>query len=69
MDVQRVYNRADSPNAMHLRTRSEIAALFGDLELVEPGLVYPPLWRPDPADDRPEVGDDYPGVAGLARRR
>jgi hypothetical protein len=69
VDVQRVYNRADSPNAMHLRTRSEIAALFGDLELVEPGLVYPPLWRPDPADDRPEVGDDYPGVAGLARRR
>jgi SAM-dependent methyltransferase len=69
VDVQRVYNRAGSPHAMHMRTRTEIAALFGDLELVEPGLVPPPLWRPDPADDRPEVGDDYPGVAGLGRRR
>jgi hypothetical protein len=25
--------------------------------------------RPDPADDEPEAGDDYPGVAGLGRRR
>ena len=69
VDVERVYNRAGSPNAMHMRTRTEIAALFGDLELVEPGLVPPPLWRPDPADDDPEAGDDYPGVAGLGRRR
>ena len=69
IDVERVYNRAGSPNAMHMRTRTEIAALFGDLELVEPGLVPPPRWRPDPADDDPEAGDDYPGVAGLGRRR
>lgn len=69
VDVERVYNRAGSPNAMHMRTRTEIAALFGDLELVEPGLVPPPQWRPDPADDDPEAGDDYPGVAGLGRRR
>ena len=53
VDVERVYNRAGSPNAMHMRTRTEIAALFGDLELVEPGLVPPPQWRPDPADDDP----------------
>lgn len=69
VDVQRIYNRAGSPHAMHMRTRAEIAALFGDLELVEPGLVPPPLWRPDPGDEQPEVGDDYPGMAGLGRRR
>ena len=69
VDVERVYNRAGSPNAMHMRTRAEIAALFGDLELVEPGLVPPPLWRPDPADDEPEAGDDYPGVFGIGRLR
>jgi hypothetical protein len=68
VDVERVYRRSDSPNTMHMRTRAEIAALFGHLELVAPGLVHPPLWRPDPADCRPAIGDDYPGFAGLGRR-
>jgi hypothetical protein len=31
------------------RTDEEIAGLFGDLELLEPGLVCCPLWRPEPA--------------------
>jgi len=53
---------------MRMRTTSEIGALFGDLELVEPGLVHQPLWRPDP-DELPDVADDYPGVAGLGRLR
>jgi len=69
VEVERVYRGAGSPNALHMRTRSEIAALFGDLELVDPGLVHPPLWRPDPADGEPHVGDDYPGVAGMGRKR
>ncbi|WP_194893238.1 SAM-dependent methyltransferase [Catenulispora pinisilvae] len=30
-----------------VREHEEIAALFGDFELVEPGLVQLPLWRPD----------------------
>ena len=68
VDVERVYRGPGSPNAMRMRTRAEIAALFGDLELVEPGLVAPPLWWPDPADDPPLVAADYPGVAGLGRR-
>lgn len=29
------------------RSAAEIEALFGELALVEPGLVPPPLWRPD----------------------
>ncbi|MBS2545288.1 SAM-dependent methyltransferase [Catenulispora sp. NL8] len=32
-----------------VREHEEIAALFGDFELVEPGLVQLPLWRPDGA--------------------
>ncbi|MGI8335946.1 SAM-dependent methyltransferase [Actinomadura scrupuli] len=32
------------------RTREEILAYFDDLELLEPGLVATPLWRPSPAD-------------------
>jgi S-adenosyl methyltransferase len=48
------------------RTRAEIAGYFGDLTLVEPGLVHIPLWRPeDPADvgGHPERTNAYAGVA------
>jgi len=31
-----------------LRTRDEVAALFGGLEMVEPGVVQLPQWRPEP---------------------
>ena len=31
-----------------LRSHDEVAALFGDLELVEPGVVQAGQWRPDP---------------------
>jgi hypothetical protein len=40
-----VYKRATSPAT--LRTRDQIAAFFGDWDLVQPGLVQVPLWRPD----------------------
>ena len=69
VDVERVYRREGSPNSLHMRTRAEIAALFGNLEIVPPGLVRPPLWRPDPGEEPPVVDDDYPGVAGIGRVR
>ncbi|GAA5068155.1 SAM-dependent methyltransferase [Thermocatellispora tengchongensis] len=40
-----VYQKATSP--LVLRTRAEIEALFTGLELVEPGVVWLPQWRPD----------------------
>ncbi|MDT7581713.1 MAG: hypothetical protein QOK35_2977 [Pseudonocardiales bacterium] len=79
--LAQVYDEDDSPHEMRLRTPAEILAIFGDLELVEPGLVPSPLWRPDPSDapsgestDDPsgdedaEVTDDYPVHAGVGRR-
>jgi S-adenosyl methyltransferase len=50
------------------RSRDEIAAYFGDFELVDPGLVPPPLWRPDipPSGELPGVF--YRIVAGVARK-
>jgi hypothetical protein len=33
------------------RSRDELAAFFEGLELVEPGLVYTPLWHPEDKDD------------------
>ena len=66
--IAQVYGDDDSPNQVRLRTPEEILAIFGDLELVEPGLVPSPRWRPDPCDDEAAaVRDDYPVHAGVGR--
>ncbi|MGI5231979.1 SAM-dependent methyltransferase [Actinoallomurus sp. CA-142502] len=49
---------------MAQRSRAEIEALFGDLVLVEPGLVPPPRWRPD----RPLRDSTGWLLAGVARK-
>jgi SAM-dependent methyltransferase len=49
------YRRTTAPLTM--RTRLEIEGLLGGFELVAPGLVFLPLWRPDSpidVDDHPE---------------
>jgi len=45
----------------HLRTPAQIAELFAGLELVEPGVVSCPRWRPDPGADLTEL-DAFGGV-------
>ncbi|WP_245878605.1 SAM-dependent methyltransferase [Streptosporangium subroseum] len=35
------------PRRANLRTRAEVERLFGEMKLVEPGVVYVPRWRPD----------------------
>lgn len=54
---------------LRLRTRDGIAQFFGGLELVEPGLVRAPLWRPegsdDPMLDNPKA---YTGLVGVGRK-
>lgn len=42
-----VANYAKTTNPAFLRTRDEVTALFGDWELVEPGVVWAVEWRPD----------------------
>ncbi|GAA0268222.1 SAM-dependent methyltransferase [Cryptosporangium japonicum] len=39
----------------HLRTPAQITAFFDGLELVEPGVVSNPRWRPAPGDDDTEL--------------
>jgi SAM-dependent methyltransferase len=68
---QRLYARERSLDPMHPRTAAEVAALFGDLSVLAPGVVAAPAWRPDPPrfDEPPdEVPDDHPVLAGLARK-
>ncbi|GDY32742.1 SAM-dependent methyltransferase [Gandjariella thermophila] len=56
----------------HLRPRAEIRAFFGDFELVEPGLVWTPQWRPELAAPGEKRYADDPtralAVAGVARK-
>ncbi len=54
------------PGSSGLRNREQIAEFFGDFELLEPGLVWVPEWRPD----APFVGDPARSraVAGVARK-
>jgi hypothetical protein len=57
---------ARSGNPIKMRTRAEIASFFEGLDLVEPGLVYVPLWRPEGQDDifldEPERSNGFVGV-------
>jgi len=60
----RLYSTTSQP--VRIRTREEIEAFFEGLELVPPGVVFVPLWRPeDPGDlllDRPEESSGFAGV-------
>ncbi len=60
-EVVKLYQRTTNP--ARTRTRGEILALFSGFELIEPGLVLMPLWRPDgPAPEHPERCWYYAGV-------
>ena len=52
-----------SQNPMYPRTKSEIEALFAGFELVEPGIVPTPLWRPEGTNtDDPDKAGIYAAV-------
>jgi hypothetical protein len=65
--VERVYSRTPSP--LVFRTREEIGRLFAGFELVEPGLVYVPEWRPE-GPEEPFYGEPVRsnGYAGVGRK-
>jgi hypothetical protein len=50
-DVERVFDEATTP--AHVRSRAEIAKLVAGMEIIEPGLAWPPEWRPDPGEQVP----------------
>jgi SAM-dependent methyltransferase len=56
-----------TPTPLTLRTAAEIRALFDGFELVPPGLVWAPLWHPDP-DQLPEHPERSANLAGVGRR-
>jgi hypothetical protein len=50
-DVERVFDEATEQ--AHVRSRVDIAKLVAGMEILEPGLAWPPEWRPDPGDEVP----------------
>lgn len=46
----------NSQNPAYLRTKAEIAAILAGFELVEPGLVFVPEWRPHAPEDAVDAG-------------
>ncbi|TDD59271.1 hypothetical protein E1263_15880 [Kribbella antibiotica] len=56
---------ASTAAPMFPRDRAAVTALFGDLELVDPGVVFTARWRPEPdgvgADD-PDRSGHYAGI-------
>jgi hypothetical protein len=53
------------PTNQHLRTTGQLAAFYDGLEMVEPGLVQLPRWRPD--DDQ-AAGLELSAYCGVARK-
>ena len=47
--AERVFDRATA--RVYLRTRDQVQAMLAGLELIDPGLVWAPQWRPAPAAD------------------
>ncbi|WP_314174480.1 SAM-dependent methyltransferase [Streptomyces winkii] len=64
-DVRDVYRQTSSP--LITRSRSEIKQFFEGFDLVEPGVVPIPRWRPE---DMPETEDPLllSGYAGVGRK-
>ncbi len=65
--TETVYNRSVSTQ-LHLRSRAEILPFFDGFELLDPGLVYVPLWRPDSPADVPSDPHTFQCLVGVARR-
>ncbi len=66
-ELEQVYRRTVTPLAM--RDRAGVRALFTGFDLVEPGVVWAPQWRPDdPATvgEHPERSGSYVAVGRLA---
>jgi hypothetical protein len=61
-----LYHRTATP--MTMRSRRQIEALLGGFDLVPPGVVFLPLWRPDSPADVDDHPERFTGYALVGRR-
>ncbi|SMD25390.1 SAM-dependent methyltransferase [Kibdelosporangium aridum] len=68
-DVAGIVNRSRADGNVFPRAYEEIAAMFGDFELIEPGLVATGNWRPaGPGDLAKDAEMNQLSYAGIARK-
>jgi nucleotide-binding universal stress UspA family protein len=64
--IDRLYARSDAPGVR--RPREAIQRFYTGLEMIEPGLVRTPEWRPEPTDTTADQPGADVAVAGVARK-
>jgi hypothetical protein len=62
-----MYNRSVATEA-HSRSHAEITRFFDGFDLMDPGLVYVPRWRPDPAESVPPEQLNLWCLVGVGRK-
>jgi hypothetical protein len=67
VEAQRRYNQSGAM-PYRLRSAQQIAEFFEGTELVEPGVVSCPLWRPDPVEVVRGLPAEMDQVAGVGRK-
>ena len=67
VEAQRLYNESGAV-PYRLRSAQQIADFFEGLELVEPGVVSCPRWRPDPVAIGRDLPSEMDQVAGMGRK-
>jgi SAM-dependent methyltransferase len=65
--AEKVYNRSVTTN-IHMRSRADILRFFDGFELVDPGLVYIPEWRPESPADVPDDPSNFWVLVGVGRK-
>lgn len=63
---QDLYRRTPTP--MTMRSKPQVTALFEGFDVVEPGVVFLPLWRPASLDDVDEHPERFSGLAAVGRK-
>jgi len=59
---------AQSQNPITPRSKADIAGLFAGFDLVEPGIVFTPLWHPESPEDVGEHPDRSGAFVGMGRK-
>jgi SAM-dependent methyltransferase len=65
--TETVYNRSVSTD-IHMRSRAQILRFFDGFDLVDPGLVYLPEWRPESPTDVPDDPSQFWCLVGVGRK-
>ncbi|WP_329790969.1 SAM-dependent methyltransferase [Lentzea sp. DG1S-22] len=63
---QDLYRRTATP--MTMRSKSQVAALLEDFDVVEPGIVFFPQWRPLSPEDVDDNPERFTGLAAVGRK-